>query len=46
MSREYAPYGVFIKLQTKCQVDLLGDTGTSVSRVAAFHLDYGIDDFS
>ena len=46
MSREYAPYCVFIQLQTKCQVDLLGNTGTSVSRLAAFHLDYGIDDLS
>ena len=37
---------VFIKRQPECQIDLLSDSGTAESWVAAFHLDDGINDFS
>ena len=37
------PDSVFIHIQSKGQIDLLGNARASVSRVVPFHLDDGID---
>ena len=42
---EYTPDSVFIKLQTKGQVDLLGDAGQPNRGLRRFISDDGIDDF-
>jgi hypothetical protein len=41
---ENSAYNIFVEIQANGQVDLLGDAGTTVSRITAFHLDNGIDD--
>ncbi len=42
---EYSANNVFIQLQTKCQIDLLGDSGTAETGVAPLYLNDGLDDF-
>ena len=46
VSCKYAPNGVFIKLQTERQVDLLGNSRASESGITLFHLHDRIDHFS
>ncbi len=46
MSGENPAYNILVEFQTKGEVDLLGNAGAAVSRVAPFHLDDGINDFS
>ena len=46
MNSQYAPDGVFIQVKPERQVDLLGDAGTSISRVALLHFYDGFNDVS
>ena len=39
---ENVPNDVFIQIQSKGQIDLLGDAGTTESRVALLHLNDGL----
>lgn len=46
VSCKYTPNGVFIKLQTERQVDLLGNSRSSKSGITLFHLHDRIDHLS
>jgi hypothetical protein len=43
MDCQDTPDSVFIHIQSKGQIDLLGNARASVSRVVPFHLDDGIE---
>ena len=45
MNREYTTNSVLIQVQSERQVDLLGNAGAAVSRVALLHFHDGINDF-
>ena len=42
---ENTPDSVFIQIQSKSKIDLLGDSGTAEARVATLHLDNGVYHF-
>jgi hypothetical protein len=44
--RQHSPDNIFVKIQAKCEVNLLGDPGAAEPRVAPFEFNNGINYFS